>query len=136
MAQWSGGCACGAIRFACESEPVAMIKCHCRDCQRASGGAYAAIALFPKVKASLTGEPRYHRVIGSSGQPVHRGFCEACGSPLSILLDAKSDIIGFQAASLDDPAQFKAGIEFYTESAWPWDLMDTATPKKPRGSRG
>ena len=136
MAQWSGGCACGAIRFVCEGEPVAMIKCHCRDCQRASGGAYAAIAVFQKAKATLTGEPKYHSVIGSSGQPVRRGFCESCGSPVSILLDGKPDIVGFQAANLDDPAAFKAGIEFYTDSAWPWDLLDATTPKKRRGSNG
>src|ERR1700730_8733194 len=39
----TGRCACGAVEYECDGEPVAMLNCHCRDCQRASGSAYAAI---------------------------------------------------------------------------------------------
>ena len=31
---FTGGCACGAIRYECTVEPTSMFKCHCRDCQR------------------------------------------------------------------------------------------------------
>jgi hypothetical protein len=34
---FSGGCACGSIRYVCARAPVAMLNCHCRDCQRSSG---------------------------------------------------------------------------------------------------
>jgi len=57
MAQWSGWCACGAIRYACEGEPTPMLNCHCRDCQRASVSGYAAIAIFPKTAVALAAEP-------------------------------------------------------------------------------
>ncbi len=39
-APFSGGCACGAIRYECAAEPLYMGNCHCRDCQRATGSAY------------------------------------------------------------------------------------------------
>ena len=135
MGQWRGGCACGAIRFVCEGEPALMLKCHCRDCQRASGSAFAAIAVYPKAAVTLSGEPRYFRVTGSSGAPVERGFCSGCGNPLSIRLGAIPDIIGLHAASLDDPAIFKPAVEVYTASAHPWDVMDRATVKKPQGMK-
>ena len=32
-----GGCGCGAIRYECVEVPLAMVSCHCRDCQIASG---------------------------------------------------------------------------------------------------
>jgi hypothetical protein len=67
MGQWTGGCACGAIRYACEGEPTLMFNCHCRDCQRASGSAYAAITIFPKTAVAVTGEPRWFAVAGGSG---------------------------------------------------------------------
>lgn len=133
MAEWTGGCACGAIRFKCAGEPALMLKCHCRDCQRASGSAFAAIAVFPKIAVKLTVEPRYFEVTGNSGKPVERGFCSTCGSPVSVKLGMKPDIIGFQAASLDDPGRFKPAVEVYTASAHPWDVMDSTTAKKPHG---
>jgi hypothetical protein len=36
-APFSGGCACGSIRYICSRAPVAMLNCHCLDCQRSSG---------------------------------------------------------------------------------------------------
>lgn len=44
---FSGGCACGAIRYECSGEPLASLNGHCRDCQRASGSAFAAILIAP-----------------------------------------------------------------------------------------
>ncbi len=38
---FTGGCACGAIRYACNGEPLTMFHCHCRDCQRATGAPYS-----------------------------------------------------------------------------------------------
>lgn len=40
-------CACGAIRYTCRAEPLASLNCHCRDCQRASGSAFAAALIVP-----------------------------------------------------------------------------------------
>jgi hypothetical protein len=37
---FTGGCACGAIRYECNAEPIMMGKCHCRDCQHISGGPF------------------------------------------------------------------------------------------------
>src|SRR4029077_6281528 len=50
----SGGCACGAIHYECSADPVRMLNCHCRDCQQASGSAYAAIVI---VKARRLSPP-------------------------------------------------------------------------------
>jgi hypothetical protein len=133
MAPWTGGCACGAIRFSCEAEPAMMVKCHCRDCQRATGSAYAAVVAFPKAAIALDGEPRYYGVTGGSGNRIERGFCADCGSPVSVKLGLNPDVLGVHAAALDEPARFKAGLELFTASAQPWDLMDADTPKKASG---
>jgi hypothetical protein len=44
---FAGGCACGAIRYECTAEPIMALNCHCRDCQRASGTAYASGIFVP-----------------------------------------------------------------------------------------
>jgi hypothetical protein len=38
----TGGCTCGAVRYECTTESVMAFHCHCRDCQRATGGASKA----------------------------------------------------------------------------------------------
>jgi hypothetical protein len=136
MAKWSGGCACGAIRYTCEGEPAMMLNCHCRDCQRATGSAYAAFAVFPKAAVSLKGEPRYHKVTGGSGKPIERGFCASCGNPVMVRLDVVPDVIGFHAASLDDPSMYKPTMDLFTGSAHPWDVMQPDTMKKAGGLAG
>jgi hypothetical protein len=136
MGQWSGGCACGAIRFACDGDPTLMLKCHCRDCQRASGSGHAAVVVFPNATVAISGEPRYYRTTGGSGKPIQRGFCSTCGSPVAVRLGTSPDLIGFYAASLDDPARYKPAMDIFTASAHPWDLMHEETIKKSGGIRG
>jgi hypothetical protein len=132
----SGGCACGAVRYEATAEPVFMLNCHCRDCQRASGGSFAAIAVLPGEAVKVTGEPRYHVVTGGSGHQVERGFCPICGSPVAIKLARMPDIFGVHAASLDDPSLFKPTVDLFTASAHSWDHMDPDLPKRPRGMKG
>ena len=58
---FTGGCACGAIRYECSAEPIMMFKCHCRDCQQATGGGLVAGLLVPASAFRLTkGQLRYH----------------------------------------------------------------------------
>jgi len=136
MSTYSGGCACGAIRYQAHADPIIMLNCHCRDCQRASGSAYAAIAVFRLAAMQVEGAPRYHSVIGGSGKKVERGFCPACGSPVCAKLEHLPDVFGVQAASLDDPALFKPAMDLFTTGAHAWDHMDPSLPKKPRGTKG
>ena len=56
-----GGCACRAIRYETKADPVVMLNCHCRDCQRADGGGYGAFVVVPKAAVCMQGEPRYYR---------------------------------------------------------------------------
>jgi hypothetical protein len=133
MTKYSGGCACGAIRYEAEAAPLLMLNCHCRDCQRASGSAFQAIAAFPKQAVTLTGTPRYYRRLGDSGKAIERGFCPECGSPVGGRLEQVPDVFLLQAGTFDDPALFKPAMDLFTSSAHPWDHMDPDLPKRPRG---
>jgi hypothetical protein len=129
----SGGCACGTIRYETEADPIVMLNCHCRDCQKASGSAYAAFFVVPKAAVSVTGEPRYHKVVGSGGKAVERGFCPSCGSQVLAKLERMPDVLGLQAGSLDDPARYKPAMDIFANSAQPWGQMRPDTQKLPQG---
>ena len=82
-APFLGGCACGAIRYECSSEPLAMLNCHCRDCQQSSGAPFASGVVVPRSSVKVTGSPKTYSVRASSGALTTRSFCSNCGSPCS-----------------------------------------------------
>src|SRR6201981_3573825 len=54
LQNFSGGCACGAVHYETTVDPVLMLNCHCRDCQQASGSAYAPLVIFRKAACGCT----------------------------------------------------------------------------------
>jgi hypothetical protein len=72
----SGGCACSAIRYECDADPVMMMNCHCRDCQKASGSAYAAIVVVPKGAVKIRGEPRTTKLLLRAAKRPNAGFAQ------------------------------------------------------------
>jgi hypothetical protein len=81
MTSHTGGCACRQVRYELTAAPARMLNCHCHDCQRASGSAYAAILIVPSDGLRLRGELRYHAVTSERNTRIERGFCPTCGSP-------------------------------------------------------
>ena len=129
---FSGGCACGAIRYECSAEPVVSWQCHCRDCQRARGSAFYAVLYVPKAALSIAGESKYYDVKGESGTTVSRGFCPRCGSPVLAKASGWPEFIAVCAASLDDPSWFSPVVDIWTSSAQPWDYLNPRSSKYAR----
>lgn len=127
---FSGGCACGAIRYESSAEPLLMFHCHCRDCQRASGGPYSSYVIVPaKSFKLLQGSLRFHSSPSELGGMTSRGFCPDCGSPVAVKTDSNPEIVAIRTASLDDPSWFKQQMDAWTSDAHPWDQMNPALPK-------
>ena len=126
---FSGGCACGAIRYECSAEPIVALNCHCRDCQRASGSAFCPVLYVPRTALTISGQSRYYAVRAASGNRVSRGFCPHCGSPVFIQAELVPELQGLRAASLDDPSLFHPQMHVWTDRAQPWDHMNPALRK-------
>ena len=120
----SGGCRCGSIRYKCSANPAFSWKCHCRDCQQASGSAYCPVMYVAKTAMEITGEAKYYDVNAESGNTVSRGFCATCGSNLFILAELVPDLHGIWASSLDDPNQFKPQVHVWTGSGPGWNQIN------------
>lgn len=125
----SGGCLCGAVRYTCSAAPLIEGNCHCRDCQKVSGSAYAPTLFLPLEAVTITGEVKFFESIGGSGQPIRRGFCPNCGSQLFGRPSMRTDMIGIRAGSLDDTSAYHPQAEIFTSHAAPWDSMSEATAK-------
>ncbi|MCH9672919.1 MAG: GFA family protein [Gammaproteobacteria bacterium] len=128
--EFSGGCACGAIRYACTEAPLYMGNCHCRDCQQATGSAYFPAVLVKEEDFSLVrGTPNWYERVADAGHPIRRAFCPSCGSPLFLINGARPNGRVIYAGSLDDPSWFEPSRDIYVASAQPWDVLHAGLPK-------
>jgi hypothetical protein len=127
---FTGGCACDAIRYQTTADPVLMLHCHCRDCQRASGGPFSSFIIVPAETFKLMqGSLRFHASPSEMGGMTRRGFCPDCGAPVVVKPDAVPQFVAIRTASLDDPSWYKPQMDVWISDAHPWDEMNSALPK-------
>lgn len=113
----TGGCQCGALRYAMYVAPQNSHVCHCRMCQRATGGLFAALAGAPKADFAWTkGEP----AVFASSNLASRAYCRDCGTPLSFSYNLPEARFYVTIGSLDDPSAVPIVNQYGLESRIPW----------------
>lgn len=121
---YTGGCACGALRYETTAEPIFENHCQCRDCQQKSGTGHGSYLTFPsRADVKITGAATDWRVKADSGNEKIHSFCPVCGSPVYLTF-AAMPVLAVHAASLDDPARFKPAVVTYSSRGLEWDSLD------------
>ncbi|HEV2334025.1 MAG TPA: GFA family protein [Stellaceae bacterium] len=120
MAKIVGGCLCGAVRYRAEADAGSATVCHCRDCQKFTGSAFAALVMVPKGALSVTGGWKTFTSLGGSGKPILRHFCPECGSSLAEEPGTRPGMVILNVGTFDDPAAVKPGREIFRDDALPW----------------
>jgi hypothetical protein len=123
---YTGGCACGAIRYEIAGEPVVMNDCQCRDCQHESGTGHGSHLTFLRSGVQLQGEARHWDMVADSGNVKTRAFCPTCGSPVYMTFAAMPQFFTVRAASLDQPERYRPQMATYTVRGHAWDRLDPA----------
>jgi hypothetical protein len=126
---FSGGCACGAIRYVCARAPIAMLNCHCRDCQRSSGAPFASGVIVMVADTEVTGTPKSFSVRAGSGTLATRNFCPDCGAPLFTYSETAPGVMSIRFPTLDDQTAFQPMLDIWTSSAQPWVCLSHDIPK-------
>jgi hypothetical protein len=131
-AHLTGGCQCGAVRYALYAPPKGAHLCHCRMCQKAVGGPFAALAPVRLRDFAWTrGQPATF----PSSSVAARDFCPACGTPLTFRY-LKKEWIDVTIGSLDRPNEVPPTRHYGIESRLVWlDALD-ALPKTITGEDG
>ena len=108
----TGGCLCGAVRYAARPANRDGYYCHCRMCQLAFGSTRAAFINLRKDQVAWTARPPAYY---ASSRFARRGFCASCGTPLSFeYLDSEN--MDLSVGSLDEPDTVKPTSHFAVES--------------------
>ena len=120
MPQLTGGCLCGAVRYTASAEPLITSVCHCRDCQKFTGSAFAVVVGLPKSALTIQGPLSTFDKTGDTGKATHRSFCSQCGSSVTDSADVMPDVVMIEAGTLDDSSWVKPGMQIFCDSAQSW----------------
>lgn len=113
----TGGCQCGRILYEVEISSDDAYWCHCRMCQKATGGTAAAFVEVPAGTIHWLTEPDWYE----SSPVAKRPFCASCGTPLGFAWRDGTGGSDLTVGSFDDPSRFRPVLHAGTESlheAW------------------
>ncbi|HEX8902366.1 GFA family protein [Vitreimonas sp.] len=126
---FEGGCSCGAVRYRLTSRPMFTNCCHCLDCQKQTGGAFAINAMIETSRIEmLSGEPVVIEMPSPSGRghEVHR--CPKCEVALWSNYGRRTWMRFVRVATLDAPHAIKPDAHIFTRSRVPWVKLPEDTP--------
>lgn len=111
-----GGCRCGEVRFRISQAPLLTAACHCKGCQRMTGGPYSLSAAVPHAGFEVTaGET----VIGGVGEPAMHHHCPRCKSWV-FTRPSGLPFVNVRTPMLDDPGGLEPFVETQTADRLPF----------------
>lgn len=123
----TGGCFCGAVRYAAEGEVLFRGQCLCRTCQKISGGAGNVFIAVDAAGLSFT-EGRPSEFTRGGDSPT-RGFCATCGVQLTARSPKGPGAVLIKVGTLDDPSVFGAPqVVVWTEEKQDFHLLPPGVP--------
>jgi hypothetical protein len=116
-----GGCLCAAIQYEIGAYPLFLYTCHCTDCQRQSGSAFAMNMRVPTETFRIVhGEPKGWRRRSPSGAETVSWFCADCGGRIYGCRASRPESVNVRAGSLDDTSWLIPGAHIFMRSAQRW----------------
>ena len=125
----TGSCLCGAISFRIDPPPRELTFCHCGQCRKAQGSAFATSAPVPAAHFTLLSGSdalRSYRATPSKA----RYFCGHCGSPIYSQVDGNA-MLRVRAGTLDAGVDLTPVAHIYTAERADWHAIGDALPRFP-----
>lgn len=121
MTTRSASCRCGQLRATATGEPVRISVCHCLECQKRSGSAFAVQARWPAAQVGIEGEAKSWSYTGDSGNRATFSFCPNCGSPLYYSVEGEmSALVAIALGAFDDPYFARPAYSVWEERKHDW----------------
>jgi hypothetical protein len=132
----SGRCLCGAVRYEVRGALRGVLLCHCVECRRWSGHAFAATAARREDLVLLESAGLRWVASPESESDARRGFCGDCGS--SLFWDAPCrETVSIAAGSLDEPTGLSVVGHVYVSQAGDYyELPEDGLPRSEQLTAG
>jgi len=138
MTTRTASCRCGQLTATCEGEPVRISVCHCLDCQKRTGSAFAAQARWPDERIVVRGESKTWVRIADSGHRATYSFCPECGSTVAYIIEGWPGVVAVPMGAFADPDFPAPRFSVYENRKHPWtavlgdDVQHSSSPSSDR----
>jgi hypothetical protein len=145
MSTRTATCRCGQLQAVCIGEPVRVSVCHCLDCQKRTGSAFAAQARWPDEKVTVTGEAKSWVRVADSGHKATYRFCPMCGSTVAYVIEGWPGVTAVPLGAFADPTFPAPKFSVYEHRKHGWttvlgdDVEHSSSPssvRRPGASQG
>lgn len=121
MTTRTASCRCGQIKATAIGDPVRVSVCHCLDCKKRSGSAFAVQARWPAEQVEVDGESKTWVHFADSGNRITHHFCPDCGSTVHFAIEGKFDgLIAIPLGAFDDPYFVRPAFSVWEERKHDW----------------
>ena len=121
MTTRTASCRCGQLKATVTGDPVRISACHCLNCKKRSGSAFAVQARWPFAQVQIDGRSKIHVMVADSGNSANFHFCPDCGSDVYYENNGKfDDLIAIPLGTFDDPFFATPGFSVWEERKCDW----------------
>jgi hypothetical protein len=122
-----GSCLCGGIRYQYDGEIEGISICHCSQCRKAQGSAFAAVSPVAAARFKILAGAELLKEFRSSPDKV-RVFCATCGSPIFSAKDDAPEVRRLRLGTVDTPFTCASAFHIFTASKASWWDCDDGLP--------
>jgi hypothetical protein len=122
-APYAGGCQCGSLRYVLNAEPIRLVACHCKECQRQSGSAFGMSMSVKETSLTMTGPTKRFTRIADSGNVNTGVFCPDCGVRVYQIPQYTKGLLVLKPGALDDTSWLRPSYFVWMKSAQSWVLV-------------
>lgn len=123
-----GSCMCGGVKYEAEGPVVAVARCHCVQCRKASGAEFATNGNVATAQFRIVaGEELLGRYESSPGKV--RVFCGRCGSPLFKRDDARPEVLRLRLGCVDTELEERPLVHVFVGEKPAWSEITDALPQ-------
>ena len=114
-----GSCLCGNVQYTYSGEITEIARCHCSQCRKAQGGAFATNSPLDANKLTFKGT-EFIKEFEATGDKV-RAFCTNCGSPIYSAKASLPEIKRIRIGTVETEFRCENQYHIYSDSVACWD---------------
>jgi len=130
MSAEHGSCDCGQVEWDLKLGEKKHILCHCRTCQKLSGGAYTLNQIVPNDNLTITkgkNNMKVYTYSSASGNPVHCYYCANCTTHVYHHQTVLGDQIVVRTGLLDEGSKYEPTLEIFGKDRLFWQKEVAST---------